>query len=245
MKVRAFLFDLDDTILDEGDAEEAWRAACERAAGGEPRVDAEALLVAIGRARAWYWSDPERHREGRLDLRAARSRLVAMALGDLGLDRSGLADCIADAYGDLRDAAVRPFPGAVETLERLNARGLLLALVSNGGSAAQRAKIERFGLSQYFQRILIEGEFGVGKPDERIFRAAMQGLGVAPVEAAMVGDNLDWDVAAAQGVGLFGVWVDSSGAGLPAASSVRPDLVIRALPELLGSRGLDNMPDLC
>jgi putative hydrolase of the HAD superfamily len=49
----------------------------------------------------------------------------------------------------------------------------------------------------------------------------------------MVGDNLEWEVAAPQKLGIAGIWVDSSGAGLPRSSTVRPDRIIRSLTELL------------
>ncbi len=49
----------------------------------------------------------------------------------------------------------------------------------------------------------------------------------------MVGDNLEWDVAAPQRLGIRGVWIDRNGAGLPAGSTVVPHSVIPAIPRLL------------
>jgi putative hydrolase of the HAD superfamily len=48
----------------------------------------------------------------------------------------------------------------------------------------------------------------------------------------MVGDNLEWDVAAPQRLGLRGVWVDRAGTGLAAGSTVRPHRIIREFWEL-------------
>jgi putative hydrolase of the HAD superfamily len=56
---------------------------------------------------------------------------------------------------------------------------------------------------------------------------------VRPEEAWMVGDNLEWDVAAPQRLGLRGVWVDGPGQGLPRGADVVPHRVIRVFPELL------------
>jgi putative hydrolase of the HAD superfamily len=56
---------------------------------------------------------------------------------------------------------------------------------------------------------------------------------VKPEEAWMVGDNLEWDVAAPQRLGLRGVWVDGPGQGLPKDADVVPHRVIRVFPELL------------
>jgi putative hydrolase of the HAD superfamily len=49
----------------------------------------------------------------------------------------------------------------------------------------------------------------------------------------MVGDQLEWEVAAPQRLGIKGIWVDVLGDGLPEASPVRPDRIIRRLSELL------------
>jgi putative hydrolase of the HAD superfamily len=64
----------------------------------------------------------------------------------------------------------------------------------------------------------------------------LDALAVAPASAWMVGDNLEWDVAAPQRLGLSAVWVDGPGHGLPAGSPVRPDRIVRAFPELLDAR---------
>ena len=108
-----------------------------------------------------------------------------------------------------------------------------MALVTNGGSITQRAKIERFSLKPLFDHIQIEGEHDFGKPDERAYLHAMAALGVQAHETWMVGDNLEWEVAAPQRLGIFAVWHDGFGRGLPLGTNVRPDRIIRALSELL------------
>jgi len=229
----ALLIDLDDTVIDYGGSTvPSWRAVCEWAAIQAPEVKVDALYAAIDRVRGWYWSDPERHRQGRADLRAASRRIVQQALDELGCDRAGLAQVIAERYRDLRDESVHLFPGAVDTLEQLRARGLRLGLVTNGTGVDQRAKIERFDLARHFDHILIEGEFGCGKPDPRVYGAAMDALSARPEGTWFVGDNLEWDVAAPQRLGLWGIWVDPAGAGLPAGTTVQPDCIIQSLAEI-------------
>lgn len=48
----------------------------------------------------------------------------------------------------------------------------------------------------------------------------------------MVGDDLQRDIAGAQALGLFTIWVDWRSAGLPESSPVRPDRIIRSINEL-------------
>ncbi len=234
----AILFDLDDTILDDSSGvEPAWRAVCGEAAAELPGLDAESLFEAIGRHRDWYWSDPRRHRQGRLDLRATSARIVERALTELGFRDPDLARATANRYRDRREAAVRPFPGAVETLAGWRAMGVRLALVTNGSGASQRAKIERFDLARLFDRIIIEGEFGRGKPDQRVYAAALDGVEADAASSWSVGDNLEWDVAAPQRLGLRGVWVDRRAAGLPDGTPVRPDRIVGSITELAPQKG--------
>jgi putative hydrolase of the HAD superfamily len=129
---------------------------------------------------------------------------------------------------------MRLFPESRAFLDALRGRGVPLALVTNGDARQQRDKIERHDLARYFgDAIVIEGEFGCGKPQERVYREALRRLGTAADGAWMVGDNLEWDVAAPQRLGMSGVWIDREGAGLPAEASVSPDRIIRSLSELL------------
>lgn len=230
---RAVLLDMDDTILDDsGSLDTCWRLACERFARELGAIAPATLQEAIDRTRDWYWADSERHRAGRLGLRDARQEVVHMALTDLGRDDRALAAAIADAHSDARDENMHPCPGAFETVEWLRASGCRLALVTNGGAAMQRAKIERFGIASRFDAILVEGEIGYGKPDPRIYQRAFSELGVEPGSAWMVGDNLEFDVAGPQRLGATGIWIDLRGAGVPAASSTRPDRIIRTLSDL-------------
>jgi putative hydrolase of the HAD superfamily len=108
-----------------------------------------------------------------------------------------------------------------------------LALVTNGAAEIQRAKVERFALTHRFDHIQIEGEHGFGKPDERAYLHAMRALGVTAPETWMIGDNLEWEIEVPQRLGIYAIWIDAHGEGLPAESTVKPDRIIRSLTELL------------
>jgi putative hydrolase of the HAD superfamily len=232
--VKALLVDLDDTLLDyTGGVDQSWQEAC-GAACPPAGVDPVALVGAVARARRWFWSDPDRHRRERVDMMGAWTRIVERALADLGAAPGPLAARVAEEYAARRWERMALFPGVREALGRLQARGVPLGLVTNGDRRHQRRKIEQHDLERFFDVIVVEGEFGVGKPDEKVYRHALAALDVPAGEAWMVGDNLEWDVAAPQRLGLTGVWVDVEGAGLPPASAVRPHRIIRAFPELVG-----------
>jgi putative hydrolase of the HAD superfamily len=236
---RAILFDLDDTILVAfGPAESQWR----RVLGGyvdhlSPLTPAAAMAAIMDSSRD-LWADPGRHKHWRHRIGEARRRIVADAFAALGaqghaIPKPGLRDEIADRFNALHDAELECFPGAHDTLDRLKELGVRLALITNGAGAPQRAKVVRFALEHRFDHIQIEGEHGFGKPEERAYTHAMAALGVTARETWMVGDNLEWEVAAPQRLGIHAIWHDGYGVGLPPDCPVRPDRIIRRLAELL------------
>ncbi len=210
--MKTLLVDLDDTLLDyTGGVDESWREACS-AVAGPAGVDAASLFSAVLEARRWFWSNPGRHARERIDMLGAWRKIAERALTDVGAP-DALGRDIADDYAARRWRRMALFPGVLETLDRLRRRGLSLALVTNGDRTQQRRKVEQYDLARFFDVILIEGEFGVGKPDESVYRHVLDALGSRPSEAWMVGDNLEWDVTAPQRLGLRGVWVDARGRG--------------------------------
>jgi putative hydrolase of the HAD superfamily len=237
---KAILIDLDDTILSAfGQAADQWRrviaAFAERLTPHQP----EAVCAAIQAYSRYLWADQGRHKDWRQRIGDARRHIVASAFAELassgGPAAPPLALCreIADRFQEIHEAELRMFPGAHETLDRLKEMGVRLALVTNGAAAPQRQKVVRFALEHRFDHIQIEGEHGFGKPEEQAYRHALDALGAEPADAWMVGDNLEWEVVAPQRLGIYAIWYDGYGMGLPEGSPIRPDRIIRSLPELL------------
>ena len=109
-----------------------------------------------------------------------------------------------------------------------------MALVTNGGSDMQRGKIKRFGLGPFFDFILVEGEFGTGKPDIRVFNHVLKTLDVRAEYAWMVGDDLKRDIVPCLYLGIHTIWVDGGGAGLTPGGP-KPDRIIQSISELDGT----------
>ena len=240
MRPKAILFDLDDTLISPyhhrtifwHDAiTDVWSEK-EGLIDLEPK-DIVDLVNKIDRSATEFWSIPDRHKSGRLDIRTARFTIIDNAIGsDERYDRN-TRWLIADRCGALMFEKTTLFPDAISTLKNLRMEGIKLALVTNGASEAQRAKINKFDLEQYFLHVQIEGEAGVGKPELKAYEIAMEKLNVLATETWMVGDNIDWEVIAPQKLGIFSIWRDPRGYGiLPEGTSAKPNRIITKLAQL-------------
>ncbi len=241
MLPRAILFDLDDTLIHAyGGAEAAWLVVATELAGDLVPLSPIEVAEAVGAFARRFWADPVQHRYWRLRLSEARREIVAGSFAGLAsagrpVPPTEVALRLADRYTAYRDEQMHLFPDAHDVIDALKVRGTRLALVTNGASKIQRAKIERFNLANRFDHIQIEGEHDFGKPDERAYLHALQQLGTDVGETWMVGDNLEWEVAAPQRLGIFAIWFDGAGKGLPRETRITPNRIIRTLSELLST----------
>jgi putative hydrolase of the HAD superfamily len=234
---RAMLIDMDDTILSAyGRSDIAWNTITSEFAGELAPHSPQQVASAIVDSARKFWASAEA--AWRLKLAEARQEVVKggfatlAAAGQPALPAE-LAIRLADRFTAYREEQMFVFPGAHDAIDALKAHGVKLALVTNGAADTQRAKVERFALTHRFDHIQIEGEHGFGKPDERAYLHAMQALGVTAPETWMIGDNLEWEIEVPQRLGIYAIWIDAHGEGLPAGTSVKPDRIIRSLTELL------------
>jgi HAD superfamily hydrolase (TIGR01509 family) len=114
-----------------------------------------------------------------------------------------------DAFMAAEHAAWAPATELAATthglLEALRNRGLKLAVVANAwpdAPALLRAQLERLGVAERVDAIVLADEVGKRKPSPAPFRAALEQLGVAPEAACFVGDSLRDDVAGAAELGM-------------------------------------------
>lgn len=232
---KAILFDLDDTIISfEGVSEEAWKKCCSDFIKEYlPDFTEQELLSQINTTRKWYWNDPVRHKVGRSDLIKARREIVKIVLDNLKIYDEDQSNSLADSFSAHRVELICLFPNSLNTLTELKSKNIKLGLITNGTSNDQRAKLNRFNLTDFFDIILIEHEIGFGKPDLRVFMKALEYLNLEVKDVWMVGDNLVWDIHAPQQLGIYSIWNDYQNKGLPKDSQIIPDRIINNISELL------------
>ncbi len=234
---KGMLFDMDGVLLMTTQSpDQSWQQVCQQFAP-ELALAPHLLAEALGKSRRAYKReiehDAQKQRRDRLEPFETRQEMVERALKQLGREEHVLAAEMVRAYEALRENHRQLTPHALETLQRLRDLALPLALLSNGNATYQRHKIQQHHLAPFFDLILIEEEFGVAKPDQRIFLAALKQLGLEAQDTWMIGDNLTLDIAASQQLGMVAIWVDLTGRGLPKDSAIHPDRIIHTLPDLL------------
>lgn len=99
-----------------------------------------------------------------------------------------------------------PMEGSYETLLKLKEK-YRLGILSNGDSAFQRTKIEALDFDQYVDEVIVCGDYGIQKPDPKIFHIAAERMGLLASEIAFVGDTFYKDISGAVKAGMKPVWM--------------------------------------
>jgi HAD superfamily hydrolase (TIGR01549 family) len=127
-------------------------------------------------------------------------------LGELRIpDGDGLADTLYREFTRMENYVL--FDDVRPTIAALQGAGLLLGIVSNFEAWLE----DWFGLHELFETFpvrVISGIEGIEKPDERIYRLALERASVEAADAAYVGDNPEFDVDPPAALGMFPVLVD-------------------------------------
>lgn len=139
-------------------------------------------------------------------------------------DLKGMLDEFIEHYGTNIAVNSRPFPGAVEALDELEAAGYQFALCTNKREDLARILMTELGLGHRFRVILGGDTLDVCKPDPRHLTEAILRSGGALERSVMVGDSVT-DVAAARAAAVPIVGVSFGYTQTPMAE-LEPDCVI-------------------
>jgi putative hydrolase of the HAD superfamily len=126
---------------------------------------------------------------------------LAEVLKAAGLERDdALVAELADTITTFLQTGVHLWDDSLPTLRELRARGLRTAVVSNCDHGT-RPVVERLGLHEETDAVVLSFEAGVAKPEPGIYRKALEELGAAPEEAVFVDDQLAY-CEGAEAVGI-------------------------------------------
>ncbi len=230
-RLKAIFFDLDGTLLDDGDAiSHALTLACHTVHNRWPEIDASVLATVYRQVSEAAWSNYDRELRHLVHPEAMIASVWRAALAHWQVDDPSTEREAAEVYWTHRLRNCLPYADVSPHLEEL-ATKFPLYLLTNGAPAMQRAKVTASGLASFFQRVFVGGDFLRGKPDQAIFRAALTAANCQPFQAVHIGDSLTHDIAGAQGVGVAGVWLNRKSLPSPDAAPL-PEGAISTLAEL-------------
>ena len=215
---RAYLFDLDGTLVDSApDINSALNVAL--AAATLPPVDEQLTRHWIGHGARVV-----------LEQAFAHHGVAARAADEPEMAR--LLRIFIDHYsGHIADAS-RPYPGVADTLRELASRGARLAVVTNKLGALSNLLLEALGLDRYFDAVVCGDSLAQRKPDPAPALLACRLLGAAPHETLFVGDSTT-DVETARNAGCVIVCVrDGYNHGI-APEALGADALVDSLLELV------------
>jgi phosphoglycolate phosphatase len=209
-RVRAFVFDLDGTLIDSKlDLVRSVNAMLLKT--GRAELPTELVASYIGHGAP---------------------QLIASVLGpaaDEERRREALAIFLAH-YEENKLQLTRPYPGVVEGLRAL--AGTPMAVLTNKPAKVSREILEGLKLAHFFRAVYGGDSFEKKKPDPSGALAILSELGAEPDESAMVGDS-DVDLQTARNAGMLAVRV-SYGFGQHDREKQPADVYVDSLRELVG-----------
>jgi phosphoglycolate phosphatase len=184
--VRAFVFDLDGTLIDSKmDLVNSVNAMLRET--GRAQLPANLIASYVGHGAP---------------------QLMASALGPASTDterREALAIFLKH-YSQQKLDETRPYPGVVEGLQALADSGVPMAVLTNKPTQLSVAILDGLKLTRFFRSIYGGDSFSTKKPDPAGVLAILSELAVKPEESAMVGDS-DVDIQTARNAAMVAVGV--------------------------------------
>jgi putative hydrolase of the HAD superfamily len=163
---------------------------------------------------------------------------LAEVLKEAGLERDdSLVTELAETITTFLRTGVHLWDDSMSALRELRERGHRTAVVSNCDHGT-RPVVERLGLPEVTDAVVLSFEAGVAKPDAGIYRKALDALGAQPEEAVFVDDQLVYcEGAEAVGVRPFLIVREDRDGGIadppPVSNANGAPEVIRDLRSLL------------
>lgn len=184
--MRCVIFDLDGTLADTA---------------GDLIAAANAALGVLGHAPQLVMQadDATAFRGGRAMLRLAAERLALPVPEVEAMVEAGYP-VLLEAYGAAIDTHTRLYPGAMEAVSRLKAKGIAVGICTNKPAGLAETLLTRLGIRGEFASMIGADTLPVRKPDPAPLLAAVEQAGGAADRAILIGDTVtDRETARAAG----------------------------------------------
>lgn len=205
-RIKAISFDGDGTLWD---FEKVMRHSLNHVLKELEQIDPEAAdlldidkMIEVRERVAGEWKDKTANLE---DLLFNRLQAFRETLKDIGRPNDTLASHLNEVYLQHRFEDIELFEDVLPTLNALRSR-YTLGLLSNGNSYP-----ERCGLKGIFQFVVFSQDYGVAKPNPKLFQIAVEKARCSKQQLLHVGDSLENDVIGAMNAGIKCVWLNRQG----------------------------------
>ena len=157
--------------------------------------------------------------------------IICHAAGELTGDIKELSRTASRVFRAASRYKLELYDGVFETLLQLK-HSYRMAAVSDGQSLWAVPELTASGISDFFDFVLVSGDFGFRKPDKRIFDTAAEKTAVAREEILFVGNDMYRDIYGAKKAGLKTVFFKSN-QGEQRYCGAEPDYIIYEFPQLV------------
>ena len=105
----------------------------------------------------------------------------------------------------------------ISILELAKENNVKLGIITNGPSEHQWAKIKALGIESWISRenIIVSGDYGINKPDVRIFEIMQEKLQLPNASLYYIGDSIENDIVGANNADWKGIWINRYKRKLP------------------------------
>jgi len=212
VKIRAVLFDLDNTLFDHP---------------ASARAGVEAFLHHLGTERSdqltrWWFeieeADYYRFLTKELSFQEQRRERLRHFLPLAGVSvpqTNTRLDELFATYLQNYEEAWTAFPDAAPALQSLRDMGMPVGVITNGNHDQQTSKIKRIGLEPLLDRIFSSELTNHAKPAQEAFMQPCRIMQVSPAETLYIGDNYRVDIEGARKAGLQAIHLDREGIRRP------------------------------
>ncbi|GCB75912.1 hypothetical protein scyTo_0015395, partial [Scyliorhinus torazame] len=169
----------------------------------------------------------------KIDIDKERTLFMELAIQETN-DHKAAQDLATQCYLKWKKTRLEHIyiPDEVKAMLRELHQSYKLLLLTNGHSAIQREKIDVCKCQEYFDQIVVGGEYQEQKPARSIFQECFRLLGVKPDACVMIGDSLKTDIEGGVNSGVSAtIWINNNNE-MPDEESAIPDYTVKSVLDI-------------
>ena len=208
-KMIGLVFDVDDTLYEQiVPFENAYKSLFDM------NIDMEKFYL-LSR----YYSDVkfEASRNGEMTMDEYHIYRIQEAAKDLGVCLTAEQALSMQKEYKKNQQKLQMSNTTISILELAKENNVKLGIITNGPSEHQWAKIKALGIESWISRenIIVSGDYGINKPDVRIFEIMQEKLQLPNASLYYIGDSIENDIVGANNADWKGIWINRYKRKLP------------------------------